>query len=109
MTVKVVIRRIVPQDRVEDLAPLLRQLRTRATHQSGYISGETLRRLDKPDEYLVISTWASTEDWNRWARSQERNEVQGKIDTVLGGKTEYGIFQYELSSGPPPIHEGAGF
>jgi heme-degrading monooxygenase HmoA len=98
MTVKVVIRRVVPQDRVEDLAPLLRQLRTRATHQSGYISGETLRRLDKPDEYLVISTWASTEDWNRWAKSQERNEVQGKIDTVLGGKTEYGIFQYELSN-----------
>ena len=56
MAVKVVIRRIVPGDRVEDLEPLLRQLRTRATRQPGYISGETLRRLDKPDEFLVIST-----------------------------------------------------
>ena len=97
MAVKVIIRRIVPEDRVEDLAPLLRQLRTRATLQPGYISGETLQRLDKPDEFLVINTSESAEDWNRWAKSQERNEVQGKIDTMLGGKTEYGIFHYGLS------------
>ncbi|UCD88084.1 MAG: antibiotic biosynthesis monooxygenase [Desulfobacterales bacterium] len=97
MTVKVIIRRIVPKDRVEDLEPLLRELRTRSTHQLGYISGETLRRLDKPDEFLVISTWASAEHWNRWAKSQERNEVQGKIDTLLGGETEYGIFDYGFS------------
>jgi heme-degrading monooxygenase HmoA len=97
MAVKVVIRRIVPENRVEDLRPLLRQLRTLATVQHGYISGETLRRLDKPDEFLVISTWESAQDWNRWARSQERNQVQGKIDTILGGKTEYGIFHYGFS------------
>lgn len=97
MTVKVIIRRVVPEDRVEDLQPLLRQLRTLATDQPGYISGETLRRLDKPDEFLVISTWRSAEDWNRWAKSQERNQVQGKIDTMLGGKTEFGIFHYGFS------------
>lgn len=97
MAVKVVIRRIIPEDRAEDLKPLLRELRTMAMLQPGYISGETLRRLDKPDEFLVISTWESAEDWNRWAKSQERNEVQGKIDTVLGGKTEYGIFHHGFS------------
>ena len=86
MAVKVIIRRVVPEDRVEDLEPLLHELRTRATAQPGYISGETLRRIDKPDEYLVISTWDSAEDWNRWATSQERKEMQGKIDTLLGGK-----------------------
>jgi heme-degrading monooxygenase HmoA len=101
MAVKVVIRRIVPEDRVKDLEPLLRQLRTRATLQPGYISGETLRRLDKPDEFLVISTWETAEHWNRWAKSQERNEVQGKIDTILGGRTEYGIFHYALSKASP--------
>jgi heme-degrading monooxygenase HmoA len=97
MAVKVIIRRIVPEGRIEDLEPLLRELRTRAMRQPGYISGETLRRLDKPDEFLVIGTWSSQEDWNRWAKSQERNEIQGRIDTLLGGKTEYGIFHYALS------------
>lgn len=101
MAVKVIIRRIVPEDRVEDLEPLLRQLRTRATLQPGYVSGETLRRLDKPDEFLVISTWESVGHWNRWAKSQERTEVQGKVDTILGGKTEYGIFHYGFSRPSP--------
>ena len=100
MSVKVIIRRVVPEHRTEDLEPLLRELRMRATHQPGYISGETLRRMDKPDEYLVISTWESAEDWDRWAKSQERSEVQGKIDTLLGGETEYGIFQHRLSKRP---------
>jgi heme-degrading monooxygenase HmoA len=50
---------------------------------------------------LVISTWESAEDWNRWAKSQERNEVQGKIDTLLGWKTEYGIFHSAFSKRHP--------
>jgi heme-degrading monooxygenase HmoA len=97
MAVKVIIRRIIPEHRAEDLVPLLKKLRALATLQPGYISGETLRRVDKPDEFLVISTWKSALDWDKWARSQERIEIQGKIDTVLGGKTEFGIFQYGLT------------
>ncbi len=97
MAVKVVIRRVIPEHRVDDLMPLLKKLRARATLQPGYITGETLRRIDKPDEFLVISTWRSAQDWDKWARSQERNELQGKIDTVLGGKTEFGIFHQGFS------------
>ena len=94
MAVKVIIRRVVPEGRAEDLEPLLRELRARATAQPGYISGETLRRVDKPDEYLVIGTWETAEDWNRWATSQERNEVQGRIDLLLGMRTECAVFHY---------------
>ena len=97
MAVKVIIRRIIPEHRAEDLVPLLKKLRSMATLQPGYISGETLRRIDKPDEFLVISTWKSAQDWDKWARSQERNEIQGKIDTVLGGKTESAVFQHGLT------------
>jgi len=97
MAVKVIIRRTIPPDRVKDLQPLFIELRNRATRQPGYISGETLRRLDKPDEFLVISTWESSDDWNKWAASQERNEVQGQIDSLLGSQTEYEIFHYGLS------------
>jgi len=100
VAVKVVIRRIVPEDRAQDLQPLLAALRSRATLQAGYICGETLRRLDKPDEYLVISTWESVEDWERWATSQERHEVQDKIDTLLGGKTEHAVFHYGFFKRP---------
>jgi heme-degrading monooxygenase HmoA len=92
MAVKIIIKRIVPIDKVAVLAPLLRQLRALATDQRGYISGETLRNLDDPGEHLVISTWNSVEDWKKWEHNKERSEIQHKIDAILKQKIEYGIY-----------------
>lgn len=94
MAVKIIIKRIVPEDKVKNLTPLLKQLRALATNQAGYISGETLKRVDNPGEYLVISTWESAEEWNRWILSEERKAVQNKIDVLLGKKTEYEVYTY---------------
>ncbi|MBW1950789.1 MAG: antibiotic biosynthesis monooxygenase [Deltaproteobacteria bacterium] len=76
MAVKVLIKRKVPLNKAKEIIPLFRKLRILATEQPGYISGETMRRLDKPDEYLVISTWESSEAWKTWVESAERNAVQ---------------------------------
>ena len=97
MAVKIFIKRLVPQDKARAMIPLFRQMRASATTQSGYITGETLRSLDKPDEFMVISTWQSSEDWKEWLQSKERNEVQSKIDKLLGGETEYDIYHYGFS------------
>ncbi|MEW6671173.1 MAG: antibiotic biosynthesis monooxygenase family protein [Thermodesulfobacteriota bacterium] len=97
MAVKVLIKRTVPQDKAREIIPLFRQMRSQANNQPGYISGETLKSLDRPDTFLVISTWQSSNDWHKWLSSRERQEVQKKIDAVLGGKTEYEIFHYGFS------------
>ncbi len=97
MAVKILIRRQVPQEKAREMIPLFRQMRASATAQSGYITGETLRSLDNPREFMVISTWQSSEDWNRWLQSNERNEIQKKIDDLLGGETKYEIFHYGFS------------
>jgi heme-degrading monooxygenase HmoA len=94
MAIKIIIKRIVSEDKVKYLTPLLKQLRALANNQPGYISGETLKRIDNPSEYLVISTWQSVEDWNRWFSSGERIAVQNKIDIILGKTTEYEIYVY---------------
>jgi len=94
MAIKIIIKRIVPEEKGKYLTPLLKQLRALATNQPGYISGETLRRMDNPGEYLVISTWQSAGDWNRWILSEERKGVQDKIDILLGKKTEYEVYTY---------------
>ena len=94
MAVKVLIRRKVPQDKAKALIPLVRQMRASAATQSGYITGETLRSLDNPEEFMVISTWQSSDDWKNWLQSEERNKVQSKIDNLLGGETNYEIFHY---------------
>jgi len=94
MAIKIIIKRTVSEDKVKYLTPLLKQLRALANNQSGYISGETLRRMGNPSEYLVISTWQTVEDWDRWFSSNERIGVQNKIDIILGKKTEYEIYTY---------------
>ena len=94
MAVKVIIKRQVPKGKEGDLSSLLLKLRALATAQAGYISGETLINVDNPEDYLVISTWRSVNDWKAWAESKERAELQGKIDSLLSQKTEYGIYFY---------------
>ena len=94
MAIKIIIKRIVPEEKEKYLTPLLKQLRALATNQPGYISGETLKRMDNPGEYLVISTWQSIGDWNRWILSEDKKGVQDKIDVLLGKKTEYEVYTY---------------
>jgi heme-degrading monooxygenase HmoA len=94
MTVKIVIRRKVPKDKEKELLPLIKELRIATTRQAGYISGETLQRIDKPGETLVVSIWERAEDWNRWVTSPERSVLQAKIDTLLGKETKYEIYSH---------------
>ena len=94
MTVKIVIKRKVPKDREKELLPLIKELRILTTRQKGYISGETLQRIDKPGETVVVSTWETVADWNRWVKSQERARLQNKIDRLLGKETQYRIYSH---------------
>ena len=82
MAVKIVIKRKVPPNKEKELLPLIKELRISTTQQAGYISGETLQRIDKPGETVVVSTWESAEDWNRWLASPERSVLQAKIDSL---------------------------
>jgi heme-degrading monooxygenase HmoA len=92
MSIKIIIKRKVPKDKEKELLPLIKELRILTTKQEGYISGETLDRVDKPGQSLVISTWQSVEDWNNWVNSTERKEIQENIDKLLGEKTEYELY-----------------
>ena len=94
MTVKIVIKRIVPKNKESSLLPLIKALRIATTKQEGYISGETLQRIDKPGETVVVSTWESAEDWKRWVRNPERIQLQEKIDALLGKETEYTMYSH---------------
>jgi heme-degrading monooxygenase HmoA len=73
---------------------LFRQMRLLATAQEGYISGETLRNVQKPEDFLVISTWQTTQDWKNWLANPARKELQAQIDKLLGGETFYEVYHY---------------
>jgi heme-degrading monooxygenase HmoA len=93
MTVKIFIKRKVSANNILELTVLLKQLRSLTLSQSGYIYGETLRRVDAEDECMVISTWRSLEDWNSWLHNEQRIKIQNDIDSLLGEKTDYSVYE----------------
>ena len=95
MAVKIMIKRKVSGEKLAEILPYLKQLRVLAMSQDGYIGGETLKRIDDPEELLVVSTWQSMDQWNSWFVNPERNNLQEKIDLLLGSKTEYCIYSYQ--------------
>ena len=93
--IRIHIRRNIPEDKREDLMALIIQLRSMTTGKPGYISGETLKRMDKPGESLVVTKWQSIHYWNQWFQSEERAEIQNKIDKLLGEETQYEMYEYD--------------
>lgn len=102
MTIRVLMTRKVPKlpkgmtvTLLPTLSEMLIELRAMADRQPGYISGETLRNINDPKEYLIISTWKSVEAWNWWLRNKDRIELEGRVDALLGTSTVYKVFSYD--------------
>ena len=93
--IRIHVRRIIPEDKKEEVMLLITKLRSMSTGKPGYISGETLKRFDKPGESLVVTKWQSVHYWNQWFQSEERSEIQRKIDQLLGEETQYEIYEYD--------------
>lgn len=94
MSVKILIKRHVPDSNHHDLTTLLHRLRSLTLKQPGYISGQTLQRIGDPTDCIVDSNWRSAEDWNSWFQDPERIAVQAEIDELLGMPTEYAMYEY---------------
>lgn len=98
MTVKILITRTIPQDKGREMVGLFKEMRSLAADQPGYISSETMKSGDRPDIFLVISTWEKPGDWENWLLSKERQDIQSQIDALLGGTTSYEMFHYGFKS-----------
>jgi heme-degrading monooxygenase HmoA len=92
MAVRIIIDRKVKKGKESDFAKLLRELRSKAVPSKGYISGETLRALDDPHNFIVITTWHSIDDWKKWEKSPERKKIQTKIEKFMARPTKTKIY-----------------
>jgi heme-degrading monooxygenase HmoA len=92
MVVKIIIDRKVKKGKESEFFELLKELRSKAVSSKGYISGETLRALSDPRNYIVVSTWQSTEDWKNWEEGPERRKIQAKIEKLMVRPTKREIY-----------------
>lgn len=78
----------------EDLSAMLVELRVAAiTRFPGYIGGETLVNVEDRTNIVVLSTWRSIEDWERWSNSETRVNLYKRIEPLLQEKPSVEIFE----------------
>ena len=108
MAVSIIIRRTVKDEAMaKQLAPLIVQLRSRAAVQAGFLTDQTFSCLDCEGEYLIISSWNSLEDWNKWMNSDERLTIQHQVDKLLGEKTLYRFYEPVVGGIPPRFNQNS--
>ena len=102
--VRVIVERRCKPGREAELEGLLLELRIKAMQQRGYISGETLRSVDDPDHWLVISTWADADLWTVWTTNAERTDITDRIKPLLSAPEKVSIFTFMRRGGGASAH-----
>jgi heme-degrading monooxygenase HmoA len=89
MAVKILIKRKFKDGNLRAAARLLINHRNGAMEQPGYISSETIQRLEDPNQITVISMWKDIEAWETWKNSETRRANENEAKELLAGPTEY--------------------
>jgi len=92
--VRVIIERHCKPDKAKDLEKQISDLRIRAIPVRGFSSGQTLKSVDDPELYVVISTWLSQELWNKWYGSDERKKISEQIGPLLSLPEKVTLFNF---------------
>ena len=83
MAVKVLIERWVKAGHEAAVWEMLRDMRSMAVRQRGYLYGETWRSLDNPRIFMVASTWGRREYWESRANDEFRRKMEERIGPML--------------------------
>jgi len=102
--VRVMIERRCRPDKAAAVEHLLVELRSQAMQQHGYVSGETLRSVDDPSLWLVISTWLDAGLWKAWERMPERREISNKIAGLLIAPEKVTVYTFARRGGAKSAH-----
>ena len=89
MAIKILIKRKFKEGNLKAAARLLINNRNGAMQQPGYISSETMQRLEDPSQITVVSMWKDLESWEAWKNSEKRLADEIEAADLFVGQTEY--------------------
>lgn len=91
--IRVFIERRLADNMEQAYYEAVRKIKFEASGMPGYVSGEVLHDCEHFDRWLVISTWQSLRDWERWEASSERKTLLGLIAPMLREPETISIFE----------------
>lgn len=92
--IRVMIERLVAEDLAEHYDQMAGDTLQRSMRHPGFISGEALRDIANPNHRLVIATYRTLQDWQRWYGSTERRELLASITPLLDKEEKITIFEH---------------
>ena len=81
--IRVIIEREVAEGLEEFYDSAIANLLGVMANATGYLSGESLVDIHRPNRYVVVTRWADEAAWNRWHASSERQKMLDAIRPFL--------------------------
>ena len=81
--IRVIIEREVAEGLEEFYESAIANLLGVMANATGYLSGESLVDIHRPNRYVVVTRWVNEAAWNRWQSSGERQEMLDAIRPFL--------------------------
>lgn len=100
MPAKIFIKRQFKRSDTQAVISVLNKIRTSASAQPGYISGETWVSPDDPARMLVVVTWDSLANWLAWKHDSKRKAYEATLALYQIGQTDYEEFTDEPCDRP---------
>jgi len=92
--IRVMIERHVAEDLTEHYEKAAKDTLQLAMQAHGFISGEALKNAYDPNHRLVVATYRTIQDWQRWASSPERQEMMDTLFPMLETEEKVTIFEH---------------
>ena len=81
--IRVIIERQIAEGLEEYYQTAIANLLEVMTAAPGYLSGESLVEIRRPNHYVVLTRWTNEEAWDRWFHSEQRQELLNAIRPFL--------------------------
>jgi heme oxygenase (mycobilin-producing) len=94
--IKVFIERQVSNNNFSRVMDYLRDIRSAAVRQPGFVTAETLVKGENPIDILAISTWISENHWTAWQTSQCRLEIEDHVSHLLLKEPRISIYKIPM-------------
>ena len=77
--IRVIIEREIAEGLEQYYHAAVSDLLKAMTDAPGYLSGESLVEISRPNHYVVLTRWANEEAWQRWFKSPQRQQFLDAI------------------------------
>jgi len=91
--IRVIIEREVAEGLEEFYEAAIANLLGVMSNAGGYLSGESLVDIHKPNHYVVVTRWTDEAAWKRWYASSERQEMLDAIRPFLLNEEKFTLLR----------------